>query len=292
MGTRSRIGVEHPDGSITSIYCHWNGYPEHNGQVLVDNFSDYEKIQQLMNLGDLSSLGSELGEKQDFDNPDRKKNWCLAYGRDRGETDVEARTHSTVEDFLGFSEEYNYLYRDGEWLVQCNYYSDDFFTVRSVLEDGFPGSEEKMNYETPKLAVDCIVSVPDGIVLIKRKYPPLGCAIPGGFVDVGETLEQAAIREMKEELNLNVRITGMLGIYDDPNRDPRQHVISVVFMGQADGNPVAGDDAKEIVLWNERTNDYFGLYDQFKLPEMAFDHKKILKDFIKRYSEQYFGRSK
>lgn len=139
MGTRSRIGVENPDGSITSIYCHWDGYPENNGQILVDNFSDYEKILQLMELGDLSSLGKDLGEKHDFN--DRVDGWCTAYGRDREEENTEARISSSLEEFLNLGEEYNYLFREGEWWVHCGYRGDDFHTVVSILENGF-GEEE------------------------------------------------------------------------------------------------------------------------------------------------------
>lgn len=138
-----------------------------------------------------------------------------------------------------------------------------------------------MNNETPKLAVDCIVLVPiqkngestrNGIVLIERKYPPLGYALPGGFVDVGETLKQAAIREMKEELNLDVTITNQVGIYDNPSRDPRTHVISVVFLAFARNKPVAGDDAKKAFVWDYKTE---------KMPKFAFDHSNIIIDSLK-----------
>jgi len=90
----------------------------------------------------------------------------------------------------------------------------------------------KKEYKSPSLAVDCIVMTPKGIVLIERKNPPHGFAIPGGFVDEGEILEDAARREMQEELNLKVEIVGRLGIYDKPDRDPRQHVISIVYVGE------------------------------------------------------------
>lgn len=93
-----------------------------------------------------------------------------------------------------------------------------------------------MNIKTPYLAVDGIIQVYDknenfkGIVLIERKNPPMGLAIPGGFVDVGETVQQAVIREMKEETSLDIKILGILGVYSDPNRDPRFHTASVVFV--------------------------------------------------------------
>lgn len=134
-----------------------------------------------------------------------------------------------------------------------------------------------MNKETPSLAVDCIVMVPGGVVFIERKYPPLGFAIPGGFVDVGETLEQAAIREMKEELNVDVEILGRLGIYDNPKRDPRRHVVSVVFVGKSDKTPVAGDDAKDTKLVR------IPAYSDVKSLgiNLVFDHEEIIRDFVR-----------
>lgn len=138
-----------------------------------------------------------------------------------------------------------------------------------------------MNNETPKLAVDCIVFAPDavsgktGIVLIKRKNPPYGYALPGGYVDVGETVKHAASREMREELNLDVQILDMHDVYDDPNRDPRQHTVSVVFVAKADKPPKAGDDAKKAFILD---------YLNEEPPKMAFDHRKILDDFFRSRS--------
>lgn len=129
-----------------------------------------------------------------------------------------------------------------------------------------------MNVETPKLAVDVICYHPMSgkIALIERKYPPLGWAIPGGFVDVGETVEAAARREMREELNVNLKTLQMLGVYSDPARDPRRHVVSIAFVGIITDIPVAGDDAMNV---------------QMVLPDVAysdwtlcFDHRLIIKD--------------
>lgn len=112
-----------------------------------------------------------------------------------------------------------------------------------------------------------------GVVLIKRKNPPYGWAIPGGFVDYGESLESAAIREAREETSLDVELIGQLGAYSDPSRDPRQHNISYVFVAKAKGSPRAGDDAKEI-----------GIFTKESLPEnLAFDHRKILQDYFERW---------
>lgn len=136
-----------------------------------------------------------------------------------------------------------------------------------------------MNIKTPYLAVDGIIQVYDekenfkGIVLIKRKNPPIGLAIPGGFVDIGETVEQAVIREMKEETSLDVDILRILGVYSDPNRDPRFHTASVVFVCKAYGRPAASSDAKEAKIYK---------LEEIPFDKLVFDHAKILKDYIER----------
>lgn len=118
MATRSTIGVLNADQSVTAIYCHWDGAIDHNGHILKDNYTHPEKIQALMALGSLSILAPEIGEKQYFDAP-TSRDWCLAYGRDRGESDVDAQQHESVEDWLNKGQEYNYLWQGSEWLVSC-----------------------------------------------------------------------------------------------------------------------------------------------------------------------------
>jgi 8-oxo-dGTP diphosphatase len=127
---------------------------------------------------------------------------------------------------------------------------------------------------TPLIAVDIIIELIDRpdrpIVLIERKNPPYGWAIPGGFVDVGETLEQAAVREAKEETCLDVTLIGLLGNYSDPSRDARHHTVSAVYIAQAQGEPKAADDAAHLQLFTLQN-----------LPEsLAFDHDKILADYV------------
>jgi ADP-ribose pyrophosphatase YjhB (NUDIX family) len=128
-------------------------------------------------------------------------------------------------------------------------------------------------YQNPIPTVDIIIEIePKGIVLIKRKNPPYGWAIPGGFVDYGESLEKAAIREAKEETNLRVEIIKQFHTYSDPKRDSRHHSISTVYIAKAKGIPKAKDDALEIGIFNESN-----------LPdEIAFDHRSILNDYFKR----------
>jgi len=127
-------------------------------------------------------------------------------------------------------------------------------------------------YRNPLPTVDIIIEMAGRIVLIQRKNPPYGWALPGGFVDYGESLEAAAIREAKEETSLDVELQNQLGAYSEPDRDPRQHTISVVFVAKGKGEPRADDDAKEI-----------GLFDRDTLPdELAFDHGKILQDYFEK----------
>jgi ADP-ribose pyrophosphatase YjhB (NUDIX family) len=128
-------------------------------------------------------------------------------------------------------------------------------------------------YHNPIPTVDIIIEIePNGIILIKRKNPPYGWAIPGGFVDYGESLEEAAVREAKEETNLDVKSIRQFHTYSDPKRDLRHHSISTVYIAKAKGKPKAKDDALEIGLFNESN-----------LPdEIAFDHRLILKDYFSR----------
>lgn len=133
-----------------------------------------------------------------------------------------------------------------------------------------------MNLKTPYLAVDVIVRLWEGerfkgIVLVERKNPPVGLAIPGGFVEVGESVETAAVREIREETGLEVKLKKLLGVYSEPNRDPRFHVVSVVFVGDAEGEPKAGSDAKEVRVF--RVED-------IPLDRLVFDHRRIILDYL------------
>jgi len=127
--------------------------------------------------------------------------------------------------------------------------------------------------ETPSLTVDIIIQLIDRkdlpIVLIERKYPPLGWALPGGFVDIGETVETAAIREAKEETCLHVELVSLLGCYSDPKRDNRGHTASLVYIADAKGEPKAADDAKNVQVY--RVSQLPGV--------LAFDHDEILRDY-------------
>ncbi len=130
------------------------------------------------------------------------------------------------------------------------------------------------NHKNPLLTVDIIIECEGGIVLIKRKNPPPGWALPGGFVDYGESLESAAAREAKEETGLDIELIRQFHTYSEPDRDPRRHTITTVYIARAQGKPKQGDDAGEAMIFGRD-----------KLPEpIAFDHKKILNDyFMRRY---------
>lgn len=133
--------------------------------------------------------------------------------------------------------------------------------------------------KTPYLATDGIIEVYDqsgrfeGIVLIERKNIPEGLAFPGGFVEIGESVENALKREMKEETALDVSISKLLGVYSDPQRDKRFHTVSVVFICKAAGIPMGCDDAKEASIY---------ALDKVPKDKLVFDHQKIFEDYIKQ----------
>ncbi len=134
-----------------------------------------------------------------------------------------------------------------------------------------------MPIKTPFVATDSIIECFDssgnfeGIVLIERKNRPYGTALPGGFVEIGESVEKACEREMKEETGLDISIRNLLGVYSDPKRDPRFHTVSVVYISRATGVPKAGDDAKKCRLYH---------LSQIPWQNLVFDHEKILRDYI------------
>jgi 8-oxo-dGTP diphosphatase len=126
---------------------------------------------------------------------------------------------------------------------------------------------------TPQIAVDILIELADRrgrpIVLIERRNPPHGWAIPGGFVDVGETLEQAAVREAREETSLAVRLIALLGCYSDPARDARGHTVSAVYVAEATGEPCAADDARALAVFDPAAPP----------APLCFDHALILEDY-------------
>lgn len=122
----------------------------------------------------------------------------------------------------------------------------------------------------PFPTVDIIIEIAGGIVLIERKNPPPGWAMPGGFVDYGESVEAAAVREAKEETCLDVKLTEQFYTYSDPSRDPRHHTLAVVFIATATGMPRGADDARVAQIFY-----------QHNLPApIAFDHAAILRDYF------------
>ena len=127
-----------------------------------------------------------------------------------------------------------------------------------------------VTFKNPLPTVDIIIEVQGGIVLIERLNPPHGWALPGGFVDYGESVEDGAVREAREETGLDVRLKDLLYVYSRPDRDPRHHTLTTVFVATADGQPIAADDAKAVGVFTAR-----------KLPSsLAFDHADILADYF------------
>jgi 8-oxo-dGTP diphosphatase len=137
---------------------------------------------------------------------------------------------------------------------------------------------------TPEVAVDLVIELEDRpgrpVVLIRRDRPPSGHALPGGFVDIGETVEQAAVREAREETGLDVRLGAIIGVYSDPARDPRGHTVTIAYVAGARGEPVAGDDAAAVLV-----------IDPASAPPLAFDHGRILGDYLERHRAGAGGRS-
>ena len=151
MATRSTIALEFADGTVGQVYCHWDGYLEHNGKILLEHWSDPFKLRQLIDLGALSSLSTEIGEKHEFDNPGKygtpeheayrkqTEHMCLFYARDRGE-DLNKHSYKSFEDYKQNAqfEEYNYILRQVDsravWFVSCYLTDDRFVRLEYAME--------------------------------------------------------------------------------------------------------------------------------------------------------------
>ena len=136
-----------------------------------------------------------------------------------------------------------------------------------------PHCSKVIEPRNPVPTVDIIIEIGDKIVLIERKYPPPGWALPGGFVDYGESFEQAAVREALEETGIEVTDLRQFRTYSEPGRDARMHTASTVFIARGQGKPKAADDAAKA-----------GLFSREDLPELAFDHAKILADYFSTFA--------
>jgi hypothetical protein len=145
MATRSNIAYRTPEGKIRSVYAHWDGYPANNGRILQENYQDQAKIEALIALGSISSLGAELGEKQDFDDRSTQKDeWTLAYNRDRGE-ELHVSEYDDVPSWIDDMEEYAYLWNGKEWLVNDHGAKDNNgFPVFDLLEPVVAAEVERL----------------------------------------------------------------------------------------------------------------------------------------------------
>ena len=134
MGTRSTIAIQNEDGTVTGIYCHWDGYISHNGTILKDHYTNEAKVRELIALGDISSLGARIGTAHDFDNcPTGETN---AYGRDRGEPNTAARTYDNWTRFINTEgQEYDYLFQPSTGKWQVNTYSGIYDLAEAFLAE-------------------------------------------------------------------------------------------------------------------------------------------------------------
>ena len=150
MATRSTIAIKEEDGKVKGIYCHWDGYINSNGKILMNHYSDVDKIRQLINIGDLSSLDKEIGEKHDFDKP--PEGVCNFYSRDWEEENTDPIEAESLTDFYkkGGKEEYNYVYsvKDGQWYVDnAGEYDGKFRTLNQAFEE-LRKAEEEQNIDS------------------------------------------------------------------------------------------------------------------------------------------------
>jgi 8-oxo-dGTP diphosphatase len=136
-------------------------------------------------------------------------------------------------------------------------------------------SPHSRSHRNPVPTVDIIIEIRDKIVIIERKNPPSGWALPGGFVDYGETVEEAAAREAKEETSLDLKDLRQFRVFSAPDRDPRLHTITTVFIARGEGEPKAADDARNIELADPRRLNR----------KMAFDHREIIDAYVKTLEE-------
>lgn len=159
-------------------------------------------------------------------------------------------------------------------VILCLEDYEEFRIFKSIVEGYIHHIQNDMG-KGPYVTVDAIIELPSGIILIERSNPPYGWALPGGFVDYGESLEDAVIREAKEETHMTITSIRQFHSYSDPDRDPRFHTIGTVFICRGKGRPKFGDDAKGLKVVRYR--------DLLKL-DYAFDHKSIIRDYLKARS--------
>jgi hypothetical protein len=142
MGTRSTIALEYADGTVDQIYCHWDGYLDHNGRILLENYQDPFKVQAMMNLGDMSSLGEDIGGEHDFDQSTDGRE-CTFYGRDRGEKGTKAKRFRDFDHYVKAHqyEEYEYILRkDGQWYV--SQYERDYEPLEDAIMEQMAMDDE------------------------------------------------------------------------------------------------------------------------------------------------------
>ncbi len=221
-------------------------------------FADAECVRK--GYRDVLNKAAELGVKRLI---------LIPFGCERGVISASASAKVLAQELLRFI---RFGKHEFEQVFVCVTDGDHFEIFRQNLS-GYIGHVRDTLGLGPYVTVDAIIELPTGIVIIERSNPPYGWALPGGFVDYGESLEQAVAREVREETSLIFVDFQQMKVYSDPDRDPRFHTVSTVFIGRGEGEAKAADDAKNLSI--------------VPLPELldreyAFDHKKVLEDYLAR----------
>jgi O-acetyl-ADP-ribose deacetylase (regulator of RNase III)/ADP-ribose pyrophosphatase YjhB (NUDIX family) len=173
-----------------------------------------------------------------------------------------------AQEFLRFVKSHD---KTMKTIILC-LHDDETFRAFEQTVSGYVHHIQDDLGEGPYVTVDVIIELKEGVVIIERSNPPYGLALPGGFVDEGESLEQAVCREAKEETDMELEDLRQFHAYSDPKRDPRFHTVTVVFIAKGKGKPKSGDDAKAVRIVK---------YDDLLKGDYAFDHKQILRDYLK-----------
>lgn len=200
---------------------------------------------------------------------DARKLALIPFGCEKGIITTEASAKILAQELLKFLRFSNH---NLETIYVCVTDTEHFEIVYNNVIGYLTHIQDTLGMG-PYVTVDVIIERPEGVVIIERTNPPYGKALPGGFVDYGESLEDAVTREAKEETGLELKDLRQFGTYSDPGRDPRFHTVSTVYIARGEGGPKAGDDARSLTVLP---------YEALSGQEYAFDHGTMIRDYLKQ----------